>query len=68
MTSLRSILIFNGFFSRFYLSGRFVIAPNNPIFAPGLDQMKRAMSNSLTQKHNFSGEFHLAIKKQILNR
>jgi len=30
--------------------------------------MKRAMSDSLTQKHDFSGEFHLATKKQIIDR
>ena len=28
--------------------------------------MKRAMSDSLTLKNDFSGEFHLATKKQII--
>jgi len=31
-------------------------------------KMERAMSNHLTQKHDFSGEFHLATKKQIIDR
>jgi len=30
--------------------------------------MKRAMREIQTQKNDYNGEFHLAIKKQILDR
>jgi hypothetical protein len=30
--------------------------------------MKRAMSDNLTQEDDCYGEFHLAIKKQIIDR
>ena len=29
--------------------------------------MKRAMKEILTQNYNYNGEFHVAIKKQIMN-
>jgi hypothetical protein len=30
--------------------------------------MKRAMRDNLTQKDDYPSEFHLTIKKQIINR
>jgi hypothetical protein len=32
------------------------------------NNMKRVMRDNHTQEYNYDGEFHLAIKKQIIDR